>query len=217
MSKELDLGCAPSDFADLAAKRRIIADGDWISASEARALLSQGRQDDEGKPTDAICLHAKHGEIQAKARRWITIENGQRYEKPDELIPRDFWADRDMRQDWSHGDFVSTVYPDDAKFEIEALGVTFERSGIVELASQSAPVSGTVTVASGKPTAKAERECEAWLREQFAADPEKLRAKASFQDDALAHFGERLSQAGFRRVWTVVAREDGRTAPGRKS
>ncbi len=189
---------------------------DWISASEARAIVSQGWQD-EGKPTDAICFHAKHGEIQAKARRWITIENGQRFEKRNELIPRNFWADRDMKQDWSYGYFVSTIYPDDAKFEIEALGVTFERSEIIELVFQSALMSGTAATSPGKSTAKAERECEAWLRQQFAADPEKLRAKASFQADALEYFGERLSQAGFQRVWAKVAPEEGRTAPGRKS
>lgn len=106
----------------------------WISASEARAIVSQGWQD-EGKPTDAICRRAKYGEIQAKARRWITIENGQKFEKSDELIPRNFWADRDMKQDWSHGDFLSTIYPDDTNFEIEAIGVTFDRAGIAALAS----------------------------------------------------------------------------------
>ena len=129
MSEEWIRGCDPSDFADQEATRRIIADGTWISASEARDMVSQGWRD-EGKPTDAICRRAKHGEIRAKALRWITIENGHRYERPDELIPSNFWADRDMKQDWSHGDFVSTIYPDDTKFEIEALGVNFDRTGI---------------------------------------------------------------------------------------
>lgn len=133
MSEELKWGCDPSDFADQEAKRRIIADGNWISASEARIIVSRGWQD-EGKPTDAICLHAKHGEIQAKARRWITIENGQRYEKRDELIPRNFWTDSDMKQDWSRGNFVSTIYPDDTKFEIVALGVTFDLADLETIA-----------------------------------------------------------------------------------
>lgn len=105
----------------------------WISAPEARAIVSHGWQD-EGKPTDAICLRAKHGEIQAKARLWVTVENGQKYEKHDEPIPRNFWGDRDMKQDWSHGDFVSTIYPNDTKFEIEAIGVTFDQAGIEALA-----------------------------------------------------------------------------------
>ncbi len=134
---------------------------EWVSASEARAIVSQGWQDD-GKPTEAICLHAKHGEIQAKARRWITIENGHRYEKGDEIIPRAFWNDGDMQQNWSHGIFQSTIYPDDTKFEIEALGVTFERAGIAALASiamqaklsPADPAPGTQEAQSARPQAK---------------------------------------------------------------
>ena len=109
---------------------------DWITAREARALVSEGWQD-QGKPTDAICRRAKQGLVQAKALRLITIENGQRYEKHDYPIAQGFWDDHSMGQDWSHGDFVSTIYPDDTKFEIEAFGVIFERLGIESMLQQS--------------------------------------------------------------------------------
>ena len=156
----------------------------WISASEARAIVSQGWQD-EGKPTDAICRRAKYGEIQAKARRWITIENGQKFEKHDELIPRNFWADRDMKQDWSHGDFVSTIYPDDAKFEIEAIGVTFDRAGIAALASISMQVNPS------------------------AADPTTIRDEAQLAEPAVMSVrGGKLpplSQEALKRWWTGLS------------
>lgn len=150
MSGELDWDFDPSDFSDLEAKRQIIADGDWISASEARAIVSQGWQD-EGKLTDAICRRAKHGEVQAKARRWITIENGQQSEKSDELIPKNFWSDCDMRQDWSHGDFVSIIYPDGTRNEIAALGVTFERSGIEAMLPRAPNTKLAPTAKKGRP------------------------------------------------------------------
>jgi hypothetical protein len=123
----------------------------WISASQARELVSQGWQD-EGKATDAICRRAQHGDIQAKARRLITYENGQKFEKHDEPIGRDFWGDRDMKQDWSHGDFVSAIYPDDTKFEVEAIGVTFDQAGIEAMVPRK---SGTG--ASSQPGAAGDR------------------------------------------------------------
>lgn len=113
--------------------------GAWVSAREAREIVSQGWQD-EGKPTDSICFRAKIGEIQARARRWITIENGEKFEKHDEPIPRNFWGDREMMEDWSLGDFVSVTYPDGTRFETEAIGVTFDRAGIDTLAPSSMKV-----------------------------------------------------------------------------
>ena len=123
---------------------------EWISASQAREIVSRGWQD-EGKPTDAICLRAKHGEVKARARRLITIDNGQKYEKPDQLIPRGFWDDISMKQNWSHGDFASTIYPDDAKFEIEAIGVTFERAGIEEMLPASPSIDCVPGGSRGRP------------------------------------------------------------------
>ncbi|MXP41235.1 hypothetical protein GRI75_06210 [Altererythrobacter soli] len=129
MSETLELPSEPGDFADQEAAARTLADGKWISASEALDMVSQGRRD-EGEPGDAICFRAENGEVRARARRWITIENGRTYEWLDELIPRDFWCDRDMRKDWSLGDFKSTIYLEGAEFEVTALGVTFELSDI---------------------------------------------------------------------------------------
>lgn len=221
MSEELKWGCDPHDFADQEAMKRIIADGIWISASEAREMVSQGWHG-EGSPTDAIVFRAKHGEVLAKARRWVWIETDhegvERFERTEQLVPRGFWDDCNLDQDWSHGDFRSETYPDDGKkYEHVLIEVTFEKSGIEALASKAKPVSVAPSMIAVMSTASAERECEAWLRKQFAADPERRKAKASFEAGALAQFGERLSQAGFRRVWAQVAPDDFRTTPGRKS
>lgn len=150
MSEGLDWGCVPSDFTDLEAKRRTIAEGNWISASDARAIVSQGWQD-EGKPTEAIRRRAMQGLVHAKALRWITIEDGQRYEQHDHLVPRRFWDDRSMSQDWSHGDFTSTIFPDETKIEIEAFGVTFERSGIEAMSRASQHARSAPTARHGRP------------------------------------------------------------------
>lgn len=66
-------------------------------------------------------------------------------------------------------------------------------------------------------TANGEQECKAWLTEKFAADPEKLRSKKDFRDEALARFTGRLSERGFNlRVWPVLAKEYGRDGAGAK-
>lgn len=63
----------------------------------------------------------------------------------------------------------------------------------------------------------AETECRDWLRSAFDADPEKVRTKSSFQNEALSRFSTRLSVRGFLRAWDSVAVISGRSSPGRKS
>lgn len=66
-------------------------------------------------------------------------------------------------------------------------------------------------------TANGEQECKAWLIERFAADPEKLRSKKDFRDEALVQFSGRLSERGFNlRVWPELAKEHGRDGAGAK-
>lgn len=74
---------------------------------------------------------------------------------------------------------------------------------------------GRLLATASQSTGKAERECEVWLRQQFAADPEKLQSKKSFARDAIKHFGGRLSERGFSRVWAKVAPGEGRDKAGR--
>ncbi len=150
MDEELNWGCVPSDFAEQQAMRQVIEMGTWISASEARDIVSQGWQED-GKPTEAICRRARQGYVQAVAWRWVTIEKGQRYEKRNHLIERGFWDDCDMDQNWSHGEFKSTIYPNDAKFEIEAFGVTFERSDIEAISPPSSANAFAPNLQLGRP------------------------------------------------------------------
>jgi hypothetical protein len=220
MNEELKWGCEPGDFADQEAMRRTIADRQWISASEARDMVSQGWHG-EGKPTDAIIFRAKHGEVLAKVRRWVWIETdhegNEKFEWNEKLIPRGFWDDNDIDQNWSQGDFRSVIYPDDGKkYDHTLIDVMFERTSIELMAAKSASanVAPSMIVQS---TANAERECQEWLQQQFVADPEKRRKKASFEVAALMQFAGRLSQAGFRRVWAKVAPSDDRNKPGRKS
>jgi hypothetical protein len=70
---------------------------------------------------------------------------------------------------------------------------------------------------AGNATAKAEQECRTWLSIKFIDDPNKKRTKASFKEEALAHFNGRLSARSFLRAWDAVADEAGRKKPGRKS
>lgn len=72
-------------------------------------------------------------------------------------------------------------------------------------------------MATGPSTVGAEKECRDWLYSAFAADPEMIRTKKSFQTEALTHFGNRLSVRGFLRVWDSIANTVGRSTPGRKS
>lgn len=66
-------------------------------------------------------------------------------------------------------------------------------------------------------TAKAERQCEDWLREAIKDDTDNRRAKSSFKDEALQRYEGSLSGRGFERVWCGVAPVLGRSRPGRKS
>lgn len=98
---------------------------------------------------------------------------------------------------------------DDLRTTEGYLFVEVERTALVG-AKPTARIASTAT-------AKAEHECEAWLRAKFAEDSDKKRTKTSFKEDALAHFRERLSERGFLRVWHEIAPKHGRSTPGRKS
>ena len=75
---------------------------------------------------------------------------------------------------------------------------------------QSAPQERAVS------TAKAERDCEAWLHAQLGDKNNDNRAKGYFKEEALKHFSGRLSGRGFNRAWARVAPACARTRPGRK-
>ena len=196
---------------------------EWISASQAREIVSRGWRD-EGKPTDAICGRAKQGAVRAKAWQWVTIENGQRYEKRDHSIPPSFWDDVSMTQNWSHGDFASAIYPDDTKFEIEAIGVTFERTGIEAMAPpivctlvSTQPVA---TAASSRPGRLPYDDWEAVMiemaRQLFVGDlqPKKLADIERAIADYLLANGVTRSESTVREharpFWNMYEREAGK-------
>lgn len=106
--------------------------------------------------------------------------------------------------------WLSMTWPDGAD-EIRFLrSEIMEKWPAVELPSVALP-------AAQPSIASVERECQAWLLEQFANDPEKKRSKSDFRSAAIARFGFGLSERGFnQRVWPKLAQEHGRDGAGAK-
>lgn len=106
--------------------------------------------------------------------------------------------------------WISMTWPEGAD------DIRFLRSEIMEKWPAVAPSSEALPTA--RPSiASVERECERWLLEEFAIDPEKKRSKSDFRSAAMARFGSGLSERGFnQRVWPKLAREHGRDSAGAK-
>lgn len=106
--------------------------------------------------------------------------------------------------------WLSMTWPDGAD------DIRFLRSEIMEKwPAVDAPAR---VLSSKRPSiASIERECEKWLAEQFADDPEKRRTKSDFRNAAMERFSNGLSERGFnQRVWPKLARENGRDGAGAK-
>lgn len=109
---------------------------DWISAREARELVSPGCTF-VGQTTDAIRRHAAAGLIRAKALVFVSTRAGQKSEARNHPIPNDFWGEAPEKQDWGHGYFSVRRRSQGWEVYIEALGVTFERRGVAAMMSAS--------------------------------------------------------------------------------
>lgn len=109
-----------------------------------------------------------------------------------------------------HEGWVSMTWPDGAD------EIRFLRSEIMETwpAVDTAP---RVLPNKHPSIASIEKECEKWLAEQFADDPEKRLTKGDFRNAALNKFSNGLTERGFnQRVWPKLAREHGRDGAGAK-
>ena len=109
-----------------------------------------------------------------------------------------------------HEGWISMTWPDGAD------NIRFLRSEIMEKwPAVAVPSAGSASVQPS--IASVERECEKWLLEQFANDPEKRRSKSDFRSAAMLEFGSGLSERGFnQRVWPKLARDHGRDSAGAK-
>lgn len=106
--------------------------------------------------------------------------------------------------------WLSMTWPDGAD------DIRFLRSEIMEKWPAVAPPSVALPTAQLS-IASVERECERWLLEEFANDPEMKRSKSDFRSVAMARFGSGLSERGFnQRVWPKLAQEHGRDSAGAK-
>lgn len=109
---------------------------EWIAAATALRYLSD--ETFTFNEQRAICERAHSGLIAAKAD--LLVWNGEEHRQ--QLIPKAFWwaeGYEALEQDWSRGDFSTWI---DRKIEVKAFAVSFDFSGISELASADRRASG---------------------------------------------------------------------------
>lgn len=137
-------------------------------------------------------------------------------------VPLDFWCQ--FSNATSHFRSVCTV-TGDFKFGFDsgsypgwrqgrAYRVVFEQPGLLALGYPGIIAKTHTTTQS---IGAAEAECRNWLKSEILSDTKQIRSKASFREEALEKFKNRLTARGFNdRVWPTVASELGRSKPGAK-
>jgi predicted nucleotide-binding protein len=113
-------------------------DAEWMSAAEAIALLPFRMR--------AICAHAKAGLVKTHAKLFI---DAGRHSADCDVPPEFWWAEGGdaLQQDWASGHFVTWVRNHTVR--LEAFGVEFRRSDIIE---HLKPASGATKTRTITPT-----------------------------------------------------------------
>lgn len=120
----------------------------WISASEAREIVAPGWK--HGSPaTDSVRQRARHGVIKTRASLYVSSRSGQSTTVEDHPIPEEFWSAHPFEENWTSGDFSTRMNVDGCLTDCQALGVTFERSGVEALAPASVSAGHAPQAASG--------------------------------------------------------------------
>lgn len=112
--------------------------GKWISARQAREIVAPGWKHNGG-PTDVICQRARVGLVKAKASLFVSTTGGQKSEKSNHPISKEFWGGEILTQKWAQGDFSTSMHSGGREIYCEAYGVTFEQSGILAMTPGDKP------------------------------------------------------------------------------
>lgn len=104
----------------------------WLSACAAweRVAGMTGKGPIPGPATKNIRAHAAAGMIQATARMFIVMGEGQQKSIPNHTIPANFWDMSLEVEDWRQGRFVGVQRGSGWEVRCEALGVNFQQAEI---------------------------------------------------------------------------------------
>lgn len=108
----------------------------WVSARQARDIVAPG-WNQNGGPTDVICKRAAVGLVRAKALLFSSTRQGTKIQERNHMIVKEFW-EGELKQNWAQGDFSTWLHSGGWETHCEAFGVTFELSGIEDIASPMA-------------------------------------------------------------------------------
>lgn len=190
---------------------------DWLPLKEAfrRIGLCLG---DHREAKQFFIGRARIGVFNPKASHAYGYFQGKNLGGLDRRIPREFWRqlDDDLTEaEWARGEIrarMTSEFLEGSSEPLQLHDVKVYETELNQVLARLPPLSGAVVVS----TALAIKDCEAWLRLEFEADPFELRRKSSFKDAALSKFQGRLSGHGFVDAWKEVAPDYQRTKPGRR-
>lgn len=127
---------------------------DWVSAKELLKAITDHLDGDEFAARLAICRRAHHGLLVGRSDNWW---KGNEKQPPGDIDRGFWWAEgyEALEQNWPLGDFSTWI---DQRVEWRAFGVSFSRTGAVEMgAGFATPARDSISsyaqgkVAAGKP------------------------------------------------------------------
>jgi hypothetical protein len=103
----------------------------WIDSATAVSLVIEGPDDLDGMRS--LCARAHNGLVRTKASLYIVEQGGERKRLENTPLPAGFWwanGYEALEQNWTSGDFSTWI---DQKIHLQAYGVTFALSGVLEM------------------------------------------------------------------------------------
>ena len=105
----------------------------WINAATAVGIVMTRADDHAGMR--ALCARAHSGLVRARARLLVATEGNSETRSENAFVPKALWwagGHEALEQNWATGDFSTWI---DYKVHLQAYGVTFALSGILDMLS----------------------------------------------------------------------------------
>ena len=188
-------------------------ESEWMTYADAIASLQKkgvGYVD----ANEYLTRRAAAGLIDTRASLMIDGEGWHAVRSENAPVPAEFWqaflGGQNLANHPQHGDFSAGLPKPHPRRIVQLFDVRVERGKVPTIDAPKPRAAPLMSKSS------ALKECEAWLRAEFADPNKAVWTKPRFREAAQSRWGERLSQRGFDKAWTNPAAEFGRDKGGPK-